>query len=284
MEERQQIWRWKVSTQAGVRGKVWFKALTGKDSPMEGDPGSVLTSDAPLGHESARFICVVPNPQARFPCARRGEVGLEEAYTLATRVREVIDQENKNKRPIIAVVDVKSQAYGRREETAAIFLAAATSADAFATARMKGHPVITLVVGQAISGGFLTHGYQANRILAFDDADVVIHAMHKEAAARITLRSVADLERLGRAIVPMSYDIRDYAKLGLLHKLLHVENADNPSPTAIAQVRQELIAAVADACAGSKDLSHHLTSEGARQLRLASLAARARMEKEWATA
>ena len=50
---------------------------------------------------------------------------------------------------------MKSQAYGRREETGAIFLAAATSADAYASARMKGHPVITLVVGQAISGGFL---------------------------------------------------------------------------------------------------------------------------------
>ena len=49
---------------------------------------------------------------------------------------------------------------------------------------MKGHPVIALVIGNAISGGFLTHGYQANRILAFDDAGVVIHAMHKEAAAR----------------------------------------------------------------------------------------------------
>ena len=207
------------------------------------------------------------------------------AYTLARRVREVVDQDaNKNKRPIIAVVDVKSQAYGRREETAAIFLAAAASADAYATARMKGHPVITLVVGQAISGGFLTHGYQASRILAFDDSDVVIHAMHKEAAARITLRSVADLEKLGHEIVPMSYDVRDYAKLGLLHKLLHVENPDSPSPTNVAQVRNELISTVADARAGSKDLSNHLTSEGARQLRLASLAVRARMEKEWATA
>jgi malonate decarboxylase gamma subunit len=274
-----------MSTQPGVRGKTWFKALTGKDSPMDGDPGSILTSDAVLGNETARFLCVVPNPEARFPCARRGEVGLEEAYTLATRIREVVDQEaNKNKRPIIAIVDVKSQAYGRREETAAIFLAAAASADAYATARMKGHPVITLVVGQAISGGFLTHGYQANRILAFDDADVVIHAMHKEAAARITLRTVADLERLGHQIVPMSYDVRDYAKLGFLHKLLHVANPDNPSESAVAQIRQELIAAIADARAGSKDLSNRLTSEGARQMRLASLAARTRMEKEWATA
>jgi malonate decarboxylase gamma subunit len=274
-----------MSAQAGVRGRAWFKALTGNDSPMPGDPDSVLTSNAALGNETAIFLCVVPNPQARFPCARRGEVGLEEAYTLAARVREAIDQDaHGNKRPIIAIVDVKSQAYGRREETAAIFLAAAASADAYATARMKGHPVVTLVVGQAISGGFLTHGYQANRILAFDDADVVIHAMHKEAAARITLRSVADLERLGHQIVPMSYDIHDYAKLGLLHKLLHVENPDNPSPNTLAQIRQELVTAVADARAGSRDLSNHLASDGARQMRLASQAARDRMEKEWATA
>jgi malonate decarboxylase gamma subunit len=271
-----------MSTPAGMRGKVWFKGLTGCDSPLPGDPGSVLVSDVMLGNETARFLCVVPNPQARFPCARHGEVGLEEAYALATHIRAAVDQDtHKNQRPIIAIVDVKSQAYGRREETAAIFLAAAASADAYATARMNGHPVITLVVGQAISGGFLTHGYQANRILAFDDGNVVIHAMHKEAAARITLRSVADLDRLGHEIIPMSYDIHDFARLGLLHKLLHVVSPDDPSSATIAQVRQELIAAVGDARTGSRSLSNHFVSEGARQMRLAGLAARTRMEKEW---
>ena len=274
-----------MSVQAGLRGKAWFRALTGRDSPSEGDPGSVLTSDVPLGKDTARFLCIVPNPQARFPCARHGEVGLEEAYTVAKRIRETVEQdENQKKRPIIAIVDVKSQAYGRREETAGIFLAAAASADAYATARMKQHPVIALVVGQAISGGFLTHGYQANRILAFDDADVVIHAMHKEAAARITLRSVADLERLGHEILPMSYDIRDYAKLGLLHKLLHVENPDNPASATVRQVRDALILAVDDARAGTTDLSNRFKSEAARQIRSAGLTARARMEAEWAAA
>jgi malonate decarboxylase gamma subunit len=274
-----------MSEQPGVRGSAWFKALTGQSSPMQGDPGSVLTADAKLGDEQARFLCVVPNPQARFPCARRAEVGLEEAYTLATRVRQAVEQDEKEKRrPIIAIVDVKSQAYGRREETAAIFLAAATSADAYASARMKGHPVITLVVGQAISGGFLTHGYQANRILAFDDSGVVIHAMHKEAAARITLRTVADLDRLGHEIAPLSYDIRDYARLGLLHKLLHVENPDTPSQATVALVQKALIEAVTDARAGSRDLSNRFNSEGARQTRKAGLRARAQMEQEWATA
>jgi malonate decarboxylase gamma subunit len=271
-----------MSGQVGLRGKAWFEALTGQNVPLEGDPGSVLTADAGLGNEAARFLCVVPNPASRFPCARQGEVGLEEAYTLAMRVREAMDQDaNGNKRPLIAIVDLKSQAYGRREETAAIFLATATAADAYASARMKGHPVIALVVGHAISGGFLTHGYQANRILAFDDSDVVIHAMHKEAAARITLRSVADLDRLGHQVAPMSYDIHDFARLGLLHELLHVVDADHPSPATVAQVQQSLTDAVADARAGATDLNNRLTSQGAREMRKAGLAARALLQEQW---
>jgi biotin-independent malonate decarboxylase gamma subunit len=265
-----------MSGQVGLRGKAWFQALTAQNSPMNGDPGSVLTADARLGEDTVRFLCVVPDPQARFPCARHGEVGLEEAFTLATRIREVIGREaGGRKTPIVAIVDVKSQAYGRREGTAAIFLAAAAATDAYATARMNG---------QAISGGFLTHGYQANRILAFDDPGVVIHAMHKEAAARITLRSVEELDRLGHEILPMSYDIRDYAKLGLLHKLLHVENPDTPSHPTVAQVQRELMAAIADARSGSTDLRNRVESEGAREWRKAGRAARELMEVQWALA
>jgi malonate decarboxylase gamma subunit len=271
-----------MSEYAGVRGSAWFRILTGQASPMSGDPASVLTADVPLGSDNARFLCVVPDPHARFPCARQGQVGLEEAYTLATRVREVIERDkNGIKRPIIAIVDVKSQAYGRREETAAIFLAAAAAADAYGSARLAGHPVITLVVGHALSGGFLTHGYQANRILAFDDDGVMIHAMHKEAAARITRRSVEDLEKLGKTIAPLSYDIRDYAKLGLLHKLLHVENPENPSEQEAQNVRDEVIAAIADARNGPVDLRNRLQSKEAIETRKASILVRAILEAQW---
>jgi biotin-independent malonate decarboxylase gamma subunit len=271
-----------MSEFTGIRGTVWFRALTGQASPMPGDPKSVLTSDAPIGKEQARFLCVVPDPHGRFPCARHGEVGLEEAYTLAARIREVIDEsKNTNKRPIVAIVDAKSQAYGRREETAAIFLAAAAAADAYGSARLAGHPVITLVVGQALSGGFLMHGYQANRILAFDDDGVMIHAMHKAAAARVTLRSVAELEELAKKIAPMSYDIRDYAKLGLLYKLLHVENPEKPSAAHIRNVQNELIGAIADARSGPVDLRNRLESKGAQEMRKASLLVRSKLEAQW---
>jgi malonate decarboxylase gamma subunit len=272
-----------MSEHTGIRGTVWFRALTGQASPMPGDPNSVLTADALLGKDNARFLCVVRDPHARFPCARDGQVGLEEAYTLATRVREVIEQDRDTiKRPVIAIVDVKSQAYGRREETAAIFLAAAAAADAYGTARLAGHPVITLVVGHALSGGFLTHGYQANRILAFDDDGVMIHAMHKEAAARITRRSVESLEKLGKTIAPLSYDIRDYAKLGLLHKLLHVDSPENPSQQEIQNVRNELISAIEDARNSPVDLRNRLQSKEARETRKASILTRALLEAQWA--
>ncbi len=273
-----------MSDLVGSRGRLWFAALTGASAPMAGDPGSVLTADATLGPYSARFLCVVPDPNGHFPRARQGEVGLEEAYTLATRVREVVDADksSKSKRPIIAIVDVKSQAYGRLEEIAAIFLAGAAAAEAYATARSSGHPVIALIVGHAISGGFLAHGYQANRIMAFDDPGVMIHAMHKEAAARITRRSVAELEKLGKTILPLSYDVKDYARLGLLFRLIEIDHPDSPQDAAVAAVRQHLLDAIDDAQKGLPDLSSRLQSEAAREARKSSILVRREMEKQWA--
>jgi hypothetical protein len=43
------------------------------------------------------------------------------------------------------------------------------------------------------SGGYLTHGAQSNRLLAFNDPGVVIHAMSKKAAALVTRRTVAGM-------------------------------------------------------------------------------------------
>ena len=266
-----------------VRGRRWFEALTGSAAPMSGDPASALVADAELGGEMARFAAVVPDPQGLFPRARQGEVGLEQAYALAARVREMIAMDrDRIRRPLIAIVDVKSQAYGRREEMAAIYMAGAAAVDAYATARMEGHPVIALIVGHAFSGAFLAHGYQANRILAFDDPGVVIHAMHKEAAARITRRSLLELDRLGKQIAPLSYDIRDYATLGLLHALLHVENPETPQPGEVQMVRAQLIAAVQDTRLGPRDLSCRLTSAQAQTARQATLLVRRKLEEQWA--
>lgn len=263
-------------------GRIWFEALTGGAGALACAARSVLVADAALGGEPARFIAVVPDANNRFPRARRGEVGLDEAWALAVQVRRAVAASRDGTRhPIVAIVDVASQAYGRCEEKLGVHLACAAAADAYASARLAGHPVIALLVGSAMSGAFLAHGYQANRILALDSQEVMVHAMGKHAAARVTRRSVAELEELGKKIAPMAYDVHSYARLGLLHQLIGGVNADAPGPADVERVRVALLAAIADARAGTPDLASRLASAAARDMRAASIEVRRRLAEQW---
>jgi biotin-independent malonate decarboxylase gamma subunit len=265
-----------------VRGRIWFEALAGKQAKQVASVPSVLVADTKLQKERVRFLAIVPDPDNRFPCARQGQVGLPEGWNLAKQVRDAIKADkNGEKRAIVAVVDVPSQAYGRREELFGIFLAAAAATDAYVSARLAGHPVIALLVGHAISGGFLTHGVQANRLLAFNDAGVTVHAMAKNAAARVTRRTVEELDKLAETIVPLSYKIEDYAKLGTLYKLIDGVNVDSPRPKDVDQVQADLLAAIADARSSQRDLSNRLQSQAAQKNRSATLVVRQRMAAEW---
>src|ERR1700723_813126 len=276
-----------MSVESGLsrRGRIWFEALTGGAAANLSGPRSVCVADVALGGETTRFIAVVTDAQNRFPRARGGEVGLDEGWALAQHVRATIAEANDGaRRPIIAIVDVSSQAYGRREELLGIHLACAAAADAYASARLAGHPVIALLVGKAMSGAFLAHGYQANRILALDSPEVMVQAMGKQAAARVTRSSVEEMEKLGERIAPVAYDIRSYASLGLLHKLIEGIDADAPGRIDLDRVRAELVYAVADARAGASDLACRLTSPAARKTRAASIEVRRRLAEQWHSA
>jgi malonate decarboxylase gamma subunit len=263
-------------------GRTWFDALTAGAGEPNRAPSTVLSADAPLGTATARYVAVVPDARNRFPRARNGEVGLDEGWALARAVRATIDaDQGRSPRPIIALVDVTSQAYGRREEMLGIHLACAAAADAYASARLTGHPVVALLVGKAMSGAFLAHGYQANRLLALDSADVMVHAMGKQAAARVTRRSVQDLERLGERIPPMSYEVRAFAALGLLHRLIEGVDAAAPSEADVARVRRELVDAVADIRRSGRDLSTRWSNAEARRTRAASIEVRRRLVEQW---
>ncbi|MEG2433740.1 MAG: biotin-independent malonate decarboxylase subunit gamma, partial [Acinetobacter sp.] len=120
----------------------------------------------------------------------------------------------------------------------------AGAVDSYARARLAKHPVISLLVGKSMSGAFLAHGYQANRIFALNDEGVMVHAMGKESAARVTLRSVDELEKLAASIPPMAYDIESYSSLGLLTDILTVSNPIQPTDTDVAQVQQRIEQAI----------------------------------------
>jgi len=256
-----------------VRGLNWFNALSAGANAVEGLPPSLKVADGALG----RFIAVVADPQNRFPRARNGEVGLLEGWGLAKAVDDAItaDQDKTQKRPLIAIVDVPSQAYGRREEALGIHQALAGAADAYARARLAGHPVIALLVGKAMSGAFLAHGYQANRLIALRDPGVMVHAMGKASAARVTLRSVEELEALASSVPPMAYDIDSYASLGLLWETLSVQQIEQPTAEDLARVGECLKQAIEDI--GATDLSNRL---GAKN-REASSRVRELLRAQW---
>jgi malonate decarboxylase gamma subunit len=211
---------------------------------------------------------------------RKGEVGLVEGWELARAVREIVaaDADRPVKRPIVAVIDVASQAYGRREEACGIHQALAGAAAAYADARLAGHPVIGLIVGKAMSGALLAHGYQANRLIALDDPQVMVHAMGKAAAARVTLRSVAELEALAARIPPMAYDVGSFAALGLLWRLLAVERVDAPTGGDLDRVETCLVEALADI---RRDAARDLSGRLGLAPRRMSKAVRERLRAVW---
>src|SRR5690606_1920035 len=209
---------------------------------------------------------------------RNGEVGLLEGWALGKAVDEVVeaDREKTEKRVLVAVVDVPSQAYGRREEALGIHQALAGAVDGYARARLAGHAVIALLVGKAMSGAFLAHGYQAQRIIALRDPGVMVHAMGKAAAPRITRRSVEEPDALAESVPPMPYDIDNCATLGLLWQTLSVENIEQPAGEDLARVRDCLQQAIADIGA-STDLRGRLGAPN----REASLRVREMLRAQW---
>ena len=267
-----------MMTNAISRGELWMTLLAPNVKRVEGLCPSVQAADGELNGEAVRFVAVVPDAHNHFPRAAKGEVGLLEGWTLAKVVSETVaeDASKSVKRPIVAVIDVPSQAYGRREEAFGILQALAGAAAAYANARLAGHPVIGLIVGKAMSGAFLAHGYQANRLIAFNDKGVLIHAMGKESAARITLRTVDALEKLAATIPPMAYDISNYATLGLLSNLLDISNPDAPSDNDLAQVKTTLQQAISDARQDTT-LKNRLGADNRRS----SALVRERMRASW---
>ncbi|WAL50175.1 biotin-independent malonate decarboxylase subunit gamma [Klebsiella variicola subsp. tropica] len=260
------------------RAALWLNKLA-PDAPLMSELcPSVQVADGQIDGESVRFIAVVPDANNHYPRAAGGEVGLLEGWTLAKVVNETIaaDADQPVKRPIVAVIDVPSQAYGRREEAFGIHQALAGAAGAYAKARLAGHPVIGLIVGKAMSGAFLAHGYQANRLIAFNDSGVLVHAMGKESAARITLRTVEALEKLAATIPPMAYDVSNYATLGLLSALLDINNPDAPDDHDLSLVSNTLRDAIADA---RKDTS--LKCRLGAENRRSSQRVRDRMRASW---
>ena len=154
--------------------------------------------------------------------------------------------------------------------------ALAASSAAFIKAREVGHPVVGFIVGKAMSGAFLAFGYQADYLIALNDPEVMVHAMSKESAARITLRTVEALDHFASEIPPMAYDVRHFSQLGILGELLDISDPDLPATDDVKKARAAILKGIRFAKA--ENLPERRLHAPLRQ---ASAMVRARMRSVW---
>ena len=218
------------------RGDAWARALLSDARVAPDTLPSLCVVDGTIAGEAWRAIAVVPDAAGRFPRARAGELGLDEAIALARAVREA-----PSGAALLAVVDVPGQAFGRREESAGIHVALGAAVEAYATRRRDGGPVFALVVGKAISGAFLAHGLQAGWIGALDDAEVEVHVMSAASVARVTRTSGADVARLATTVPATARDIATFACFGAIDDIFTVRDANDPhADDALVRIRHAL--------------------------------------------
>jgi malonate decarboxylase beta subunit len=261
------------------RGLRWFEALSAIRAEAD---ASVQVADVQWGDQPVRLVAVVPNAQGRFPRARSGQLGIEEGWTVAARVREAIAQDvGAAPRALILIVDVPGQAFGYHEEALGIHQSLAGAVDAYASARLAGHPTVALLVGKAISGAFLAHGLQAAALLALDDRGIEVHVMSQASVARVTRRGEAEVAELAKVVPSTARDVHSFASLGAIDRLLKVIDAASPSAPDIDGVRAALLDAIVVARSRGPDLHHRLQSPAAHTNRALSIRVRQLLEAQW---
>jgi biotin-independent malonate decarboxylase beta subunit/biotin-independent malonate decarboxylase gamma subunit len=153
----------------------------------------------PQGHaigQHGEVLCgsaqVNGKPVAVVGTCGHAAIGIETALAQA---RAVLDAMRAHPgRPIVLLVDTQGQRLRHRDEMLGINSYMAHLGKCIALARRRGHKVLALVYGQALSGGFVTSGLMANACYALPDAAIRVMAL--PAMARITRVPLERLEQL----------------------------------------------------------------------------------------
>lgn len=247
-------------------------------------PGAVV-GEATLDGRDA--VVIANDAQAlneRFPVVYFGVIGLEEAYKMAkvvyTTVRQDADKPLDQKRPFVLVVDTPGNAPGKVEEIIGVNKATGAYQLALAEARRRGHAVVAIVVGRAISGAFLCHGLQADRILSLSpEFGTMIHVMPLSSIARITKIDSERLERLSQDNPVFAAGPEFFWRLGGVDEL--IENLEDVAEAVKRHVRELEVVKQAGTSDGSGPMYHGALGQerGGRTMRRAVLE---RMEAEFA--
>jgi malonate decarboxylase gamma subunit len=142
-------------------------------------------------------------------------LGIREAVTLSGKLLEIVAQHPK--RPIIMLVDNNGQRMALDEELLVLpeYIAHLLRTQQFA--RLNGHPLIAIVYGNSIAGGFIAFGMGADRIVSLPGAETSV--MKLEAIARVTKMPLEKLQALAEKVSVFAPGCENFFKMGGLHEI-----------------------------------------------------------------
>lgn len=120
-------------------------------------------------------------------------------------------------RPIVFIADTRGQALSRHDELLCLNGYFAHIARCVDLARRNGHRLVTLIEGEAVSGGFLAFGMLADVICALPGAEVRV--MDLRAMSRVTKIPLERLELLAQQSPVFAPGAENYWRMGGVHEI-----------------------------------------------------------------
>lgn len=137
------------------------------------------------------------------------------AMTLADEVLKVIAEGKKT--PIVFIVDTQGQDSSRADEMLCLNRTFAHLAACVDLLRRSGHPNLAIILGEAVSGGFLSYGLMANEIFALQSSQVKV--MDLKAMSRVTKIPLEKLQSLSQTSAIFAPGVENFYKMGAVDEI-----------------------------------------------------------------
>jgi malonate decarboxylase gamma subunit len=191
--------------------------------------GHEVTVDGDFVHGSARTENV--ERVEVVGTANAAPVDAKLALAMADRILCALEGEP---RPFVFLVDTSGQALRRHEELVGLNAYLAHLACTVDVARRCGFPSISIVYGEAVSGGYLSLGLMADRAYALGDAQIRVMDLH--AMARVTRLPHEQLVKLARESPVFAPGAANYAAMGAIDAIW-----SEPSPVLLCDALADVM-------------------------------------------
>ena len=186
------------------------------------DIAALLDTLFPLGHAVAvdgSFVSGTARTQSAPTVevvGTTGAVAVDAALALALAGR-ILSALSGSPRPFVFLVDTSGQALRRHEELIGLNAYLAHLASCVDVARRAGFRSLSIVYGEAVSGGYLSLGLMADRAYALGDAQ--IRVMDLKAMARVTRLPYEQIASLAKESPVFAPGAPNYARMGALQEI-----------------------------------------------------------------